>query len=54
MSIVRVGLGESQHYAAGWEAIFGGKSRPSAAGKPKTPGRTASKQSGRKKLPKKK
>jgi hypothetical protein len=35
MSIVRVGLAETQNYAEGWEAIFGkGKTKSKAKAKP--------------------
>ena len=46
MSIVRVGLSETKHYAEGFEAIFG-KKKDAAARKPKA--KTAAKASGAKK-----
>lgn len=30
MSIVRIGLGETKHFAEGYEAIFGKKDQPQA------------------------
>ena len=50
VSIVRVGLGETKHFAEGYEAIFGKKKRAGAA-KKKGKTRTAAP---RKKKPKKK
>ena len=44
VSIVRVGLGETKNYAAGYEAIFGKrKSKPAKKAKPKKPARAKKK-----------
>ena len=50
VSIVRVGLGETKHFAEGYEAIFGKKKRTGAA---KKKGKTRSTTTRKKKLKKK-
>ena len=51
MSIVRIGLSETKHFAKGYDAIFGGKKKAGTAKKAKAPAKTgaAKKKKARKK-----
>jgi hypothetical protein len=41
MTIVRVGLAETRHYAEGWDQIFSGKKKPAKAAKSSARKKTA-------------